>query len=191
MSTRGNDRRSRARVLRRHGVRALTAGAALTASLLAVAGPAHAATNVSVSGTVLQVVAGSASDDLVVFVSGNRLIVSNTADTVVGAAPCVGLTANQVACPSAGISVISAVTGKGDDRLRNRTALRSKVDLGPGTDAFLGGLGSDIAFGGDGEDRLSGQAGNDTLVGDAGADSASGGDGTDRCDAEFETDCES
>lgn len=193
MSTRGNERRSGAGVLRRHAVRALTAAVALAAALLAFAGPAHAVTNVSLSGSALQIVAGSASDDIVVSMtaSGTRLIVTNSGDTVAGAAPCVGLTANQVVCPAAGVTAIAAVTAKGDDVLVNRTSLPSKVALGPGNDGFLGGLGADAAFGGDGNDRLSGQAGNDVLVGDAGTDSASGGAGTDRCDAEFETLCES
>ncbi|MFC4113472.1 calcium-binding protein [Nonomuraea zeae] len=179
-------------VLRRHGVRALTAAAALAATLLAVAGPAHATTNVSVSGGALQISSGAAADDIAVFVdTDGSLIIRNTADTVVASAPCVGLTANEVDCPSAGITAVTVNTGAGDDSFRNRTSLRTKAFMGTGADLFFGGLSRDIASGDDGNDRLAGLAGDDLLIGGAGADTANGADGTDTCDAEIESNCES
>ncbi|MEV4169663.1 hypothetical protein [Nonomuraea sp. NPDC049709] len=189
-TTRGTERRSRATVLRRHGVRALTAGAALAAALIAVAGPAHATTNVSVSGAVLQITSGGVSDDLLVSQVGGRLVVRNNGDLVIPAAPCVAVAKNEAVCPAAGITTISANTAAGDDTLRNRTTLRSRVVLGPGADMFIGGLDTDMASGDDGDDRLAGLAGNDVLLGGAGTDSANGGDGVDKCDAEILTDCE-
>ncbi|MEW9549457.1 hypothetical protein [Nonomuraea sp. NPDC050783] len=192
MSTRGNAPRARARVLRRNGVRALTAGAALAGCLLAVTGPAQAATGVRVAGSVLEVRAGAAADDIAVSVdTDGSLLVRNAADTVVAGALCVAVTADQVDCAAAGVTTVSVLTAEGDDLVRNRTALRSRVVLGPGADAFLGGLAADAVSGGDGDDRLSGLGGDDLLLGDAGTDTATGGDGTDRCDAEFETTCES
>ncbi|MCK2217536.1 hypothetical protein MF672_027640 [Actinomadura sp. ATCC 31491] len=191
-TTQAGERRSRARVLRRHGVRAVTAGAALAASLLAVAGPAHAATGVSVSGGVLEVHAGAAADDIAVFVdTDGSLLVRNAGDTVTAGGPCVLVNANQADCPSAGVTTVAVTTGSGDDLVRNRTTLRSRVTLGPGADGFVGGLARDAVSGGDGDDRISGLGGDDLLLGDAGTDTATGGDGTDRCDAEFETTCES
>ncbi|MFI7132546.1 hypothetical protein ACIBQ1_43190 [Nonomuraea sp. NPDC050153] len=192
MSTRGNDRRARATVLRRHGVRALTAGAALAAAMIAVAGPAHAATGVSVTGSALEITGDRVSDGIVVFVDADgSLRVRNTGDTVVPGASCVAVTANEVDCASAGVIAVVAGTGAGNDSFRNRTSLPSKVALGLGADSFIGGLGRDSASGDEGDDKLGGLAGNDVLVGGAGVDTTDGGDGTDRCDAETEFFCES
>ncbi|MFG6191245.1 calcium-binding protein [Nonomuraea sp. JJY05] len=188
MSTRGNT----GTVLRRHGVRALTAGAALAAALIAIAGPAHAATGVSVTGSALEITGDHVADDIVVFVdTDGSLIVRNTGDTVVPGAACVAVTANEVDCSSAGVTAVVAATGAGDDSFRNRTSLPSKVALGTGADRFVGGLGRDLASGDEGDDKLGGLAGNDVLVGGAGVDTADGGAGTDRCDAETELFCES
>ncbi|TMR18341.1 hypothetical protein ETD86_21765 [Nonomuraea turkmeniaca] len=148
MSTqRGNVRRSRAGLLR-HGKRALTTGAALTAALTAIGAPAHATTNVSVSGGQLTVHAGTASDDITVTLSEGRIIVKNTGDTVVGSAPCTRVTANEVACPSKGITMLSATTGAGDDVLRNETGLQQKANLAPGNDTLISGRGVIINKGG-------------------------------------------
>ncbi|MEV5897143.1 calcium-binding protein [Nonomuraea fuscirosea] len=189
-TTRGTERRSRATVLRRHGVRALTAGAALAAALMAVAGPAQATTNVSVSGGVLQIVSGAASDGISVAQAGNRLIVQNDGDVVIPAAPCQAVSKNQSVCPADGVTLITVNTGDGDDDVRNRTTLRSRVVLGAGSDTFVGGTAVDMVAGGDGDDRMAGLAGDDLLLGAAGLDSANGGDGADKCDAETVTLCE-
>ncbi|MBF8186424.1 hypothetical protein ITP53_11835 [Nonomuraea sp. K274] len=184
MSTRGNDRRSRAAVARRHGLRALTAGAALTGTLLVIAGPAHAATNVGVTAVgALAINAGNLDDDITVSVDvDGSLLVTNPVDVVMPVAPCVAVTANQVDCPSAGVVGISASTGNGDDVLRNQTALRSRADMGAGDDRFKGGPARDTVFGNDGDDTLVGDGGNN--------DVADGGPNTDTCDAENEVNCE-
>jgi hypothetical protein len=140
MSTRGNGEQPRAAALSRHGMRALSAGAVMTASLLAVAGPAHADTNVGVAGEVLRISGGSASDDITVTESDGRLIVTNTGDIVIGVSPCVSVKVNQVSCPGAGVTTIAADTGGGNNTLRNQTALRSR--MGSSADVFFGG-GSD------------------------------------------------
>ncbi|MEV0620629.1 calcium-binding protein [Nonomuraea sp. NPDC050404] len=189
-TTRGTERRSRATVLRRHGVRALTAGAALAGALMAVAGPAHATANVSVSGSVLQIDSDAASDNVLVTQVGNRLVIRNDGGLLIPAAPCVATAKNVSVCPAEGVTTIVADLGDGDDRLENRTLLRSRAVLGAGADQFVGGAGVDMAFGDVGNDRLAGNAGDDVLLGADGLDSAHGGDGVDKCDAEILTACE-
>ncbi|MFC5828847.1 hypothetical protein [Nonomuraea insulae] len=172
--------------MRRYGVRALAAGAALTGALLAVAGPAHAATGVAVTGagnTVLEITGSGVSDDITVSVAANGwLHVSNAADVVPAVAPCVAVNANEVECPPGAIARIRAATGNGDDTFRNRTALPSRVDMDHGKDIFLGGPAADEVRGGDGNDDLRGQGGNN--------DAADGGPGFDLCHAETEVACE-
>ncbi|WP_157547749.1 hypothetical protein [Nonomuraea candida] len=189
-TTRGSGRRSRATFLRRHGVRALTAGAALAAALSAVAGPAHATADVSVSGSVLRIASDAAADDLLITQVGTRLVVRNDGGLLIPAAPCVAMAKNVSACPAGEVTTIVADLGDGDDRMENRTALRSRVVLGAGADQFVGGTGVDMAFGDVGDDRLAGLAGDDVLLGADGLDSAHGGDGADKCDAEIRTLCE-
>ncbi|GAA3610781.1 hypothetical protein GCM10022419_114740 [Nonomuraea rosea] len=186
--------------MRWYGVRALTAGAALTGTLLAITGPAHAVTGVNVAGggTVLQIIAGNVPDNITVSVVGGTLHVSNSADTVPAAAPCVAVTANEVACPAAGILRIGAATSNGDDTFINDTALPSRVDMGYGDDTFLGGSATDEVRGRDGNDKLLGRAGNDRLFGNpgddivdgqGGNDLANGGTGVDACTAEVTVLC--
>ncbi|MFI6739744.1 hypothetical protein ACIBI9_43055 [Nonomuraea sp. NPDC050451] len=141
MSTRGNGKRLRMRGLRAHGVRALTVGGALAASLLAVAGPAHAATDVGVSGSELQIFGGAASDNIDVSLSGRYVIVSNAGDSIATSAPCKQQSANRVACPADQIESILALTGEGDDTMRNRTRLPMKAHLAPGRDNLISGNG--------------------------------------------------
>ncbi|MGP4100683.1 hypothetical protein [Nonomuraea sp. KM90] len=182
MSTRGNDTRTRATTVRGHGIRALTAGAALCGTLLAVTGPAHAATNVAVAGAVLEIRAGNLSDDVTVSVDvDGSLLVTNVTDTVNPGAQCAAVTANQVDCASAGVTRITAVMRNGHDVLRNQTSLRSRAEMGAGADTFTGGPARDVVFGSDGDD---------TLVGEGGNDDADGGPNTDTCDAENEVGCE-
>ncbi|MEV0380929.1 calcium-binding protein [Nonomuraea sp. NPDC050643] len=189
MSTRGTERRSRATVLRRHGVRALTAGAALAASLAVFAGPAHAAGNVSVTGSVLEIVTSDLADDILVGQVDGRLVVRNNGDVLIPGASCASVAKNEVVCKAEGVTHIVAITRPGDDIVRNRTLLPSRVSLGDGDDQFIGGLDTDQVSGGNGNDRLAGLAGDDVLLGEAGKDSAHGGDGVDKCDAEIVTAC--
>ncbi|MFI7706035.1 hypothetical protein [Nonomuraea sp. NPDC049480] len=182
MKTRRNDSRSRATIVRRYGVRALAAGAALSGTLLAVAGPAHAASNVVVTGGgTLQIIAGNGPDNITVFVgAGGRLHVRNTLDVVPAVAPCVAAGANEVSCPAAGIVRIKAATRGGNDTLRNFTSLRSRADMGRGKDRFFGGTARDVVFGRAGDDVLNGLGGNDA---------ANGGPGFDLCTAETRVLC--
>ncbi|MGW4956017.1 hypothetical protein ACWEPL_02200 [Nonomuraea sp. NPDC004186] len=142
MSTRGNGKRPRIRALRAHGVRALAVGGTLAASLLAVAGPAHATTDVSVSGSELYVYGGDASDNIDLSLSGRWVIVSNSGDRIEASAPCRRESANRVACPADEIESIVAVTGPGDDTLRNRTRLPMRANLAPGRDNLISGNGA-------------------------------------------------
>ncbi|WP_155126336.1 calcium-binding protein [[Actinomadura] parvosata] len=184
------ERRSRATVLRRHGVRALTAGAAVAASLFVVAGPAHAAADVSVSAPLLRITADGADDGITVTQVGGRLVVRNDGGLLFPGAGCVASAKNVSVCDADGVTTIVADTGAGDDTLVNRTTLRSRVVLGAGADQFVGGTATDLAAGEAGDDRLAGLAGDDVLIGGDGLDSANGGDGTDKCDAETVTLCE-
>ncbi|MFI7698938.1 hypothetical protein [Nonomuraea sp. NPDC049480] len=106
MSTRGNGERSRVADLRRLGGRALIAGAVAAGSLLALTGPAHAVTSVSVPGSDPRIEPGDESDDIDVVVSGSRLIFTDDGDTITAIAPCELVSASQVACPGTGITVI-------------------------------------------------------------------------------------
>ncbi|GAA2204066.1 hypothetical protein GCM10009850_001600 [Nonomuraea monospora] len=189
-TTGATERRSRATVLRRHGVRALTAGAALAASLLAVAGPAHAAANVSVSAPILRITADGAADAITVTQVGGRLVVRNDGGLLFPGAGCVATAKNVSVCDAEGVTTIAADTGAGDDTLTNRTTLRSRVVLGAGSDLFFGGTAVDMAAGEAGDDRMAGNTGDDVLIGGDGVDSANGGDGADKCDAETVTACE-
>ncbi|SEG36396.1 hypothetical protein SAMN05444920_102722 [Nonomuraea solani] len=189
MSTRGTERRSRATILRRHGVRALMAGAAVAASMAAFAGPANAAGTVSVAGSALQIVTNDVPDDVLVGQVGGRLVVRNNGDLVIPGAGCVSIAKNEVACKAEGVTFISADTRPGDDILRNRTTLPSRVLLGDGNDQFFGGTDTDQVLAGNGNDRMAGNGGDDLLLGEAGLDSANGGDGADKCDAEIVTSC--
>ncbi|MBB6548000.1 hypothetical protein [Nonomuraea rubra] len=193
-TTRRTGSRSRATVLRRHGVRALMAGAtvaaAAAASLFAVAGPAHAAAGVSVSAPLLQITADAAADAITVTQVGGRLVVRNDGGLLFPGAGCTATAKNVSVCDADGVTTIVADTGAGNDTLTNRTTLRSRVVLGAGSDQFFGGTATDQAAGEAGDDRLAGHAGDDVLIGGDGTDSANGGDGADKCDAETVTLCE-
>ncbi|MFI7128475.1 hypothetical protein ACIBQ1_22420 [Nonomuraea sp. NPDC050153] len=139
MSTPENDRRLRITGLRRHGVRALAVGAALTASLAVVAGPAHATTDVGMSGSELQIYGGVADDNIDLSVSGDWVIVSNTSDAIDASAPCRQVSATRVACPGGPIESIAVITGEGDDTVRNRTRFPIRANLKPGKDNLVGG----------------------------------------------------
>ncbi|SDL83314.1 calcium-binding protein [Nonomuraea jiangxiensis] len=189
MSTRGTERRSTFTSLRRHGGRAATAGVALAASLAVLAGPAHAAGNVRVTGSLLEITTNDVPDDVLISQVNGQLVVRNNGDLLIAGAACASVTKNEVVCEAEGVTHIAAITRPGDDVVRNRTTLPSRVSLGDGDDRFIGGLDTDQVSGGNGDDRLAGIAGDDVLLGDAGQDSANGGDGTDKCEAEIVTSC--
>lgn len=142
MSTRGNGKRPRSGALRAHGVRALAVGGTLATSLLAVAGPAHATTDVSVSGSELNVYGGDASDNIDLSLSGRWVIVSNAGDRIEASAPCRRESSSRVACPADEIESIVVVTGPGDDTVRNRTRLPMRANLAPGRDNLISGNGA-------------------------------------------------
>ncbi|GAA3622164.1 hypothetical protein GCM10022419_129800 [Nonomuraea rosea] len=170
-------------------MRALTAGAALAASLAIFTGPAHAAGNVSVTGSVLEIITNDVPDDVLIGQVGGRLVVRNNGDLLIPGAGCASVAKNEVVCKAEGVTHIVAITRPGDDVVQNRTTLPSRVSLGDGNDQFIGGLATDQVSGGNGDDRLAGLAGDDVLLGEAGQDSANGGDGVDKCDAEIVTSC--
>ncbi|MEO3873391.1 calcium-binding protein [Nonomuraea sp. B12E4] len=193
MSTPRTERRSRFTWLRGNGVRALTAGAALAASLAAslafFAGPAHAAGSVTVTGSLLEIITSDLADDVLISQVNGQLVVRNNGDVLIPGAGCASVAKNEVTCEADGLTHLLAITQPGDDTVRNRTSLPSRVSLGDGADTFIGGLGTDQVSGGNGDDRLAGLTGDDLLLGEGGFDSANGGDGADKCDAEIVTSC--
>lgn len=183
---------SRRGVVRRSGLRALTVGALIATPLLAVAGTAHATTNVSKIGNQLNINSGNVSDNMSVNINlDGSLIVRNFNDRLITGGACQKIDNNTVDCPSVGITNIQANLQGGSDTLRNNTGLPLRAFLGSGNDTFIGGSGRDFVNGDDGSDTLRGNGGNDILAGDAGNDAGFGGSGSDFCDTESRDSCES
>jgi len=178
-------------VVHRSGLRALTVGALIATPLLAVAGTAHATTNVRVSGGQLSINSGNISDNMSVNVDlDGSFIIRNFNDTLITGGACQKIT-NAVRCSSVGITNIQVNLQGGNDILRHNTGLPLRAFLGSGNDKFFGGSGRDFVNGDNGSDTLEGNGGNDTLVGDAGNDAGFGGAGSDFCDTESRDSCES
>lgn len=183
---------SRRGVVHRSGLRALTVGALIATPLLAVAGTAHATTNVRVGGGQLSINSGNISDNMSVNVDlDGSFIILNFNDTLITGGACQKINNNTVRCPSAGITNIQANLQGGSDVLRNNTGLPLRAFMGSGNDTFFGGASRDFVSGDNGSDTLEGNGGNDTLVGNAGNDAGFGGAGSDFCDTESRDSCES
>ena len=168
----------------------LAVGSLVAAPLLFMASPAHAFTNVSLSGGTLTVTSASAADNITISRSGSFITIANPADAPLASGACTK-SGSLVRCPSASVRRLSINTGGASDRVGNTTNLPATVFLGAGFDTYNGGSGADQVFGGAGQDTLNGNGGNDTLDGGAdGGDRANGGAGSDICRAESETACE-
>jgi Ca2+-binding RTX toxin-like protein len=119
----------------------------------------------SVSGGILTVVGTAHSDVIEIRSSGSSIdVLINGASEVFKAGGVVGV-------------VVKA--GKGNDLVRNRTSLFSRLLGGAGNDTLIGGTGTDSISGGGGNDVLAGGRGNDLLNGDQGKDTITGGRGAD------------
>ncbi|WP_329088213.1 MULTISPECIES: calcium-binding protein [unclassified Streptosporangium] len=183
---------SRPGVVRRAGLRALAVGVLVVTPPLALAGPALAGTNVTVTGSLLSINAGNLSDDISVDLDvDGSLVVRNSGDTLSTAGVCQNVDDNTVRCPATGITGIQASLQAGADTLRNNTALPMRAFLGAGKDGFSGGSARDTVSGQTGGDTMHGNDGDDVLEGNAGPDSVVGGAGRDICTAEVRESCES
>jgi Ca2+-binding RTX toxin-like protein len=97
-------------------------------------------------------------------------LITDSTTTVSALFPCVGVTANSVRCPGAGITYLQVYLGDLNDYVKNSTGLP----------AFLSGeAGNDSIYGGNANESLSGGTENDVLDGGRGNDSISGSTGTD------------
>ncbi|MEV5411340.1 hypothetical protein AB0K60_21175 [Thermopolyspora sp. NPDC052614] len=171
-------------------VKSLAVGSLVAAPLLFLASPAHAFTNVSVSGGTLTITSGNAADNITVSRSGSFITISNPADAPLPSGSCTR-SGSLVRCPAGSVVRLVINTGNGSDRVSNTTNLPTTASLGVGFDTYNGGSGRDNVFGGAGQDTLNGNGGDDTLDGGAdGGDRANGGAGSDLCRAESETACE-
>jgi Ca2+-binding RTX toxin-like protein len=171
-------------------LKTLAVGGLVAAPLLFLASPAHAFTNVSLSGGTLTVNSTNAADNITISRSGSFITVANPNDAPLPSAPCTK-SGSTVRCPSGSVSRVVINTRGGSDRVSNATTLPVTVSLGAGFDTYSGGSGTDQVFGGAGQDTLNGNGGNDVLDGGADAgDRANGGIGSDVCRAESEIACE-
>ena len=172
----------------RRVVGALAAGLLAGTSLLATAGPAQAATAVSVADGVLGVDASAGEDNditvsRITFPGGaTRYQVQDSGDTLNAGRGCNRVNPNTVRCTTNNVDEVRVRTGNGDDEVRLNVALRSTVDAGAGNDWVSGGTGRDVVDAGAGNDTVYGGAGNDRIDGGAGNDTLDGGQGNDRLD---------
>ncbi|MEV0584320.1 hypothetical protein [Nonomuraea sp. NPDC050310] len=170
--------------------KALTVGLLAAAPLVLAAAPAHALTNVTLTGGLLSINSGTVSDNITIKVVGTTIEVVNTNDTLITNFACAQVNPNTVRCPSASVSRIVANVKDGSDIVRNNTALPLQAFLGIGSDQYFGGSNQDRVSGDFGRDTMVGNGGNDIMDGGPGVDSADGGSGTDVCVAESEVACE-
>lgn len=171
-------------------LKTLTVGALVAAPMFLMASPAHALTNVTLTGGLLSVNSGDIADNITITASGSFVTVVNTNDTLITNFACTQVDSNTVRCPLGSVNRIVANVKDGSDIVRNNTALPLQAFLGIGSDQYFGGSSEDRVSGDPGRDTLNGNGGNDIMDGGTGTDSANGGTGTDLCVAETETACE-
>ncbi|MGN9844916.1 hypothetical protein ACTMTI_43000 [Nonomuraea sp. H19] len=171
-------------------LKTLAVGGLVAAPLLFLANPAHAFTNVSLTGGTLAINSTDAADNITISVSGGFVTVANANDALIPSSPCTTF-GNTVRCPSGSVSRLLINVKGGSDRVSNTTTLPATASLGAGFDTYGGGSGRDQVFGDAGQDTLNGNGGDDVLDGglDSG-DRANGGSGSDVCRAESEIACE-
>ncbi|MDF5754216.1 hypothetical protein [Spongiactinospora sp. TRM90649] len=173
---------SRSRSLSRRGVAALVLGvAAFAGAAVITASPAHAAgATVRVNSFGQLVAEGTTGPDSIdLNPSGTATTVSSALHSVTAGAGCVQLGPSAVRCD--GVTSILVNTTRGDDVVRNNTALFAEIFGSAGSDRLTGGSGRDILVGGSGNDFLTGNAGNDIT---------DGGPDFDTCSGESEPNCE-
>lgn len=154
---------------------AFTAGAivlAVVAGVLALGGPATAATGCAITGTPGDdTLTGTEGPDVICGLSGNDTIVGLGGDDII-----FGGTGSDAIDGGSGADQIHGgdghdhvVGGPGDDAIYGDT----------GMDTLWGGEGDDLIFGGNDADTINGGVGNDTLQGELGIDNLDGGPGND------------
>ena len=166
----------------------LVAGLTGTAVLVAPAA-AHAASAVSVSGSLLRADAEAGKANRFRLALTNTTIqVSDAGDVLTAGAGCVSITRNLAECDATSVTRIQINTGDGDDAVESLVLLDTTVNAGAGDDRVVtsgrvdtlsGGAGADALDGGAGDDTLNGGADADVLTGGAGRDALDGGTGPD------------
>ena len=158
---------------------ALKAGPAVLVALLALAGPAGAAT-VSVDGAVLRVVAASGeANGLTVTASTTSFTVTDSGSPLTPGPGC-SPSDTGVTCVTLVGSTIDVSAGDLDDSVTIFGTVSAVVDGGDGDDRLTGGDAGDGLIGGTGADFADGGAGNDVIdIRDGLSDSAWCGSGRD------------
>ena len=135
--------------------RPLLAGATVAAFALALALPAVAlAGTASISGTVLTATATGGETNNITFsldAANVRVAETGSGATLTAGAGCTPDVTNQVLCPLAGLTSISADAGDRDDRLTVTVALPATLVGGLDDDVLTGGPLADTLDGGDDE----------------------------------------
>ncbi|MFI7694531.1 calcium-binding protein [Nonomuraea sp. NPDC049655] len=174
----------------RNMLKALTINTLAAAPLLFLASPAHASTNVTLTGGELSINSGDVADSITISESGSFITVNNANDTLITNFACTQVNSTTVRCPLASVNRILLNVQGGGDFVANNTSLRVRAFLGPGGDTYFGGSNEDFVSGDSDGDVMTGKGGNDILVGGTGIDTTNGGIGSDFCEAETEMDCE-
>lgn len=165
---------------------AVMAGSAVTLT----AGPASAATGVSVSGGDVIVNAGSGvANNITVSLSGSFVVIQDTAATLTAGVGCSAQINGSVACQVGSFATVVVNAGDLNDRITKTGNVRGNLKGESGNDIIGGGPspGSNILNGGAGNDTLNGGPTFDLLIGGAGADTLSGGGGTSDIASYFES----
>lgn len=155
------------------------------------AGPAHAASTVTLADGLLQVTGDAGANDIAVGIDpsnpGDYKIADSSGISDPLPAGCVRVNATSIRCPAAGVTAVRADMGAGDDQFKTssggvpqETTLNVHGDEGNDTIRGRNGPGRDFLFGGDGDDQLFGEGGNDEIYGGRGNDEIDGGDGDDK-----------
>ena len=108
---------------------------------------------------------GAADDEIVFYARNGNLIAS--------------VNGVESSFPEADVTVLSVVSGGGNDLIRNTTSIPMDANAGAGNDTIFGGSGDDILDGSLGDDTIYGVDGDDELLGGTGDDLIYGGDGND------------
>jgi Ca2+-binding RTX toxin-like protein len=136
-------------------------------AFLSLAGTAQAGTlSVSVSGSSLEIGGDHTGNLIDVRLEAERYVIHhngpiNAAGGCHVYGPNVPLTPANAVCPSAGITLLEADLGDGNDDFRMSAGIPTRLDGGRGDDLLVGGASYDVLDGGPGSDDLIGGLGRD------------------------------
>ena len=139
-----------------------------------------------VKETVYYDAASGARNDVVITRSGRTVTIDDRVAISAGRG-CYNVPgdATKVRCtPVIRLTWIAVDLKDQNDKLVNRTNVRTAVLGGSGNDRITGGTGYDGLMGGSGNDVLNGGKGNDIISGEAGNDTVDGGPGNDTLNAD-------